>query len=65
MFALVASADVTDERVGEAYEFEERLTVIGPKLNRATLPQTSPSTTSTAKQSRVSRWLTPMAPFAS
>lgn len=24
---------MTEERVGEAYEFEERLTVIGPKLN--------------------------------
>jgi thioredoxin-dependent peroxiredoxin len=26
---------MTDERAGEAYEFEERLTVIGPKLNRS------------------------------
>jgi thioredoxin-dependent peroxiredoxin len=33
--ALVASAHMTDERAGEAYEFEERLTVIGPKLNRS------------------------------
>jgi hypothetical protein len=24
---------MADERVGEAYEFEERLTVIGPELN--------------------------------
>lgn len=33
MSALVASADMTEERVGEAYEFTERLTVIGSKLN--------------------------------
>jgi thioredoxin-dependent peroxiredoxin len=26
---------MTDERAGEAYEFEEKLTVIGPKLNRS------------------------------
>jgi hypothetical protein len=31
--ALVASADMADERAGEAYEGEERLTVVGPKLS--------------------------------
>ena len=30
---LVASVRMTDERVGEAYEFDERLTVIGRKLD--------------------------------
>ncbi|MGB9279636.1 MAG: thiol peroxidase [Pseudonocardiaceae bacterium] len=35
MSALVASADMMDERSGEAYEFEERLTVLGAKLNRS------------------------------
>lgn len=32
MSTLVASAGMTQERTGEAYEFDERLTVIGPRL---------------------------------
>lgn len=33
MSSLVTSANMADERVGEAYELEEQLTVVGDKLD--------------------------------
>jgi hypothetical protein len=63
--ALVASADMTDERAGEAYEGEERLTVIGPKLNPSEIAPDFALDHFDGQRSRVSRWPTRTAPFAS